>query len=190
MRHFTGTATLSRSRCRPKTRLLDRSKGHSPATCLNLNMTPISWERYPMTRSASATASFDHLEIGATVAEGKSNDIPGRSPHRRADRQYSMVNAIPERLLLIVLATIKPDQRDVRPPYVVTASSAWSESVPADWTIRDHRTQAKPLVRRQSGTRTRRPTEWCWTASSNRARGPGCRRQRGRRGEAEMADHC
>ncbi len=120
---------------------------------------------YPMTRSASATAGLTDAEVAQRVAEGKSNDIPERVTRTvgqivRAN-VFTRINAILGVLLLIVLATGSLINGMFGLLIIANSVIGMVQEIRAKQTLDKLAIigQAKPLVRRQSGTRTRSTNE-------------------------------
>lgn len=118
-----------------------------------------------MTRSASATAGLTDAEVAQRVAEGKSNDIPERVTRTvgqivRAN-VFTRINAILGVLLLIVLATGSLINGMFGLLIIANSVIGMVQEIRAKQTLDKLAIigQAKPLVRRQSGTRTRSTNE-------------------------------
>ncbi len=104
-------------------------------------------------------------EVAARLAEGKSNDIPERATRRVAQivraNVFTRINAILGVLLLIVLATGSVINGMFGLLIIANSIIGMIQELRAKQTLDNLAIlgQAKPLVRRQSGTRTMSPSE-------------------------------
>ncbi len=105
------------------------------------------------------------VEVAARLAEGKSNDIPERATRRVAQivraNVFTRINAILGVLLLIVLATGSVINGMFGLLIIANSIIGMIQELRAKQTLDNLAIlgQAKPLVRRQSGTRTMSPSE-------------------------------
>ncbi|CAM4461946.1 putative cation-transporting ATPase F [Mycobacterium basiliense] len=117
-----------------------------------------------MTRPAPGGGLTD-AEVAQRVAEGKSNDIPERSTRSVAQivraNVFTRINAILGVLLLIVLATGSVINGLFGLLIIANSIIGMIQELRAKQTLDSLAIlgQAKPLVRRQSGTRTLSPNE-------------------------------
>ena len=111
------------------------------------------------------TLGLTDAEVAQRVAEGKSNDIPGRAARSIADivraNVFTRINAILGVLLMIVVATGSLINGLFGLLIIANSVIGMVQEIRAKQTLDQLAVvgQAKPLVRRQSGTRTLLPKE-------------------------------
>ncbi len=129
--------------------------------------------------TASLTGGLTDAEVAQRVAEGKSNAVPQRAARSVADivraNVFTRINAILGVLLMIVLVTGSVINGLFGLLIIANSVIGMIQEIRAKQTLDKLAIigQAKPLVRRQSGTQTLLPARWCSTTSSSSA--PGTR---------------
>ena len=131
---------------------------------------------HPMTTVVAAGLS--DAEVAQRVAEGKTNDVPTRAARSVSDivraNVFTRINAILGVLLIIVLSTGSVINGAFGLLIIANSAIGIIQELRAKQTLDKLAIvgQAKPLVRRQSGTeRASCPARWCSTTSSSS--GPG-----------------
>jgi cation-transporting ATPase E len=115
--------------------------------------------------SPAATSGLTDAEVAQRVAEGNSNAVPARAARSTADivraNVFTRINAILGVLLVIVLATGSVINGLFGLLIVANSVIGMVQEIRAKQTLDKLAIvgQAKPLVRRQSGTRTLLPSE-------------------------------
>src|SRR6201997_2791933 len=115
--------------------------------------------------SSPLARALTDAEVAQRIAEGKSNDIPGRATRSVADivraNVFTRINAILGVLLMIVVATGSLINGLFGLLIIANSVIGMVQEIRAKQTLDQLAIigQAKPLVRRQSGTRALLPGE-------------------------------
>ena len=121
----------------------------------------------------SIAAGLTDAEVAARVAEGKTNDVPTRASRSVGDivraNVLTRINAILGVLLLIVLATGSLINGLFGLLIIANSGIGIIQELRAKKTLDNLAIvgQAKPTVRRQSGTAALPQTRWCSMTSSS-----------------------